>query len=251
MKILILGHKGLLGRDIIEFNKFFKQHEIATIDELYRWPDINFKHIVKKIDCDIIINCISIENFENINQVKSIYFDLPLFLSEIKNKYVINFTSDILNSNAKKMPDVNNYYLFKKNAEKILNPGSFLNVRTSFFGLSNTKSNLLNKKFNNSSTIIGYTNLKWSGVTTLQIYHSIANFIEIIQNNISKINLSSECISNYDLLVTINEVFGFKHEVTKKIYINSESRCSKSDLIIPNITTQIKDLFELKSHFQN
>ena len=66
MKILILGHKGLLGRDIIEFNKFFKQHEIATIDELYRWPDINFKHIVKKIDCDIIINCISIENFENL-----------------------------------------------------------------------------------------------------------------------------------------------------------------------------------------
>jgi hypothetical protein len=148
------------------------------------------------------------------------------------------------------MTDVNYYYLFKKNAENISNPGSFLNVRTSFFGLSNTKSNLLSKKFNNSSTIIGYTNLKWSGVTTLQIYHSIYNFIDLIQNNISKINLSSDCISNYELLTTINEVFGFKHKVNKNTYVNPESRCSKSDLNIPSITSQIIELYEVKSHFQ-
>ena len=153
MKILLLGHNGLLGNDILLFNDLIKKYEILTINNEFRWPDNNFKEQITNIESDLILNCISTSKIDN-TSIESIFYELPFFLSTLKNKFIINFSSDILNSNT-----VNKYFLVKKKAEKINKPGFFLNIRTSFFGISNKNSNLLYKYILNSSKISGFSNL--------------------------------------------------------------------------------------------
>jgi dTDP-4-dehydrorhamnose reductase len=249
MTILILGHNGLLGNDLFEYNKIFKKHNLIHLDNGLKWPDLEFKMGVEKIKCELIINCISIDNFEKLEQVNSIYYELPLYLSNLKNVFVINFTSDILNSNRKFKSSTFNYYYVKKKAEKLSNPGFFLNVRTSFVGLSNRKSNLMYKYFNGSDLILGYANLKWSGVTSLEIYKCIDSFIEIIKTNKPKINFSSDCVSNFELLSLINEIFGFKLKIQKVFFPYNDSRCSSSEIVCSNIKIQIEELYRFKKQY--
>lgn len=248
MTILILGHNGLLGKDLNTYNEVFKKYNFLQVNNSLRWPSIEFKNEIRKTKCDVIINCVSIGNFDNIEEVNSVYYELPLFLSLLEEVLIINFTSDILNSKQRLSPISQNYFFVKKKAETIVNPGVFLNVRTSFIGLSEKKSNFLHKNFHQSDLLLGYSNLKWSGVTSLEIFKCIDSFIECIDKKISKINLSSNCISNFDLMVLINSVFGFKRRIQRRESFFPDSRCSNSDIVCSNIKTQLEELYQFKEN---
>ena len=56
MKILILGHNGLLGNMVY---KYFKSKSYQVITTNLRWPTEEFKFLVKDQQFDFIINCIA------------------------------------------------------------------------------------------------------------------------------------------------------------------------------------------------
>ena len=78
MKILVLGHKGMLGHMVY---KYFieKNFEVSTTSK--RWPSSNFKDFIYEFNGDYIVNCIA-----NIPQKKSKNFDInvdfPIWLDD-------------------------------------------------------------------------------------------------------------------------------------------------------------------------
>ena len=75
MKVLILGHKGMLGFVV---HQYFKDQNIECITTDYRWPSKEFKNVVENFKGDVIINCIAITvpDKDKIN----INFELPIYL---------------------------------------------------------------------------------------------------------------------------------------------------------------------------
>lgn len=247
MKILILGDRGTLGSDLFYFNSIFKKFEFIKLNNELRWPSDDFKATLLNTKFDVVFNCISSTNNSS-SDFESIYFDLPLFLSKISNIKVLNISSDILNSDISQYHLNNEYFFYKNKAESIVNRGVFLNIRTSFVGLSKNESNIIYKKFlkkSESNLIVGYDNLFWSGVTTLQIYKCIPDFIRCISHQKDNVYLSSNCISNYELFLILKKYFNFNHIVVRRQFEKTMSRCSKTDFIIPSIEKQIFDLSRL------
>lgn len=247
MKILILGDRGTLGSDLFYFNSIFKKYDFIKLDNDLRWPSDNFKTSLLNTKFDIVFNCISSTNNSS-SVFESVYFDLPLFLSKINNIKVLNISSDILNSEINQYDLHSEYFFYKNQVESIVKRGVFLNIRTSFIGLSKNKSNFIYKNFiksSESNLVVGYDNLFWSGVTTLQIYKCIPEFITCVSHQKNIIHLSSNCISNYQLLLLIKYYFKFNHKLVRDKFKKTMSRCSKSDILVPSIEKQISDLSNL------
>ena len=82
MKVLILGHKGMLGHMVYKYLSTKDDCKILTIN--FRWPIEEFKKNILEFDGDYVVNCIA-----NINQNKNnfeINTDLPIWLdSNVKD----------------------------------------------------------------------------------------------------------------------------------------------------------------------
>ena len=93
MKVLILGHHGMLGNALYKY--FINKHEIDIINEKYRWDSQEFKNRILNANVDFIINCIgaipqkkySKEYYEFLN------VELPIFL-ETTGKKIIHPSTD-------------------------------------------------------------------------------------------------------------------------------------------------------------
>ena len=55
MKVLVLGHKGMLGHMVSKF-LIYKGAEVITTD--CRWPTSCFKNTTQNFDGDYIVNCV-------------------------------------------------------------------------------------------------------------------------------------------------------------------------------------------------
>ncbi len=56
MKVLILGHSGMLGSMVYDY--LSKLDDVSTVIIRHRWPSDSFKTAVRNFDGDYIINCI-------------------------------------------------------------------------------------------------------------------------------------------------------------------------------------------------
>jgi dTDP-4-dehydrorhamnose reductase len=198
MKVLILGHKGMLGHMV---HKFFESKGIECVTTSCRWPSSCFKNFVQKFEGDFIINCIGAIH-QRTDQF-NINWELPQWLDE-------NLSTKIIHPGTDCEMDDDDYGNSKRIAaewikEKAKNTKI---IKTSIFGPElNTKASLMEWFLSQEGEINGYSEYYWNGNSTLTwaqyCLYLIFHWDELPTENI----LEGECISKYNLLLLLKEVY--------------------------------------------
>ena len=232
MKVLVLGHKGMLGHMV---SKYLLDNDINVNFVSTRWPENQIE--IKNFDGDYIINCIG--SIPQKTKIFSINYEIPIFLDLHSPCKVIHPGTD------SKKED--KYGISKKIAANyIYNLGKQTKViKTSIIGPElRYKVNLLEWFLNQEGKVIGYTKSMWNGNTTLEWAKQCLFLMENWENQDIFSILENESISKYDLLNIIKEVFNKKIEIIPKEI--GENRCLVGNIKTNNIKTQ---LLELKNFY--
>jgi dTDP-4-dehydrorhamnose reductase len=231
-EVLILGHKGMLGNAVVKyFNKFYKIH---TTD--YRYPSQEFKNIITDFKGSYIINCIGaipqkIQEFD-------VNYELPLFLENNTNCRVIHPSTDCESDNTP-------YGISKFKATDWLLKNSINTkiIKTSIIGIENNSSyGLLGWTLSQKGKIKGYTDAKWNGITTLEWAKKCQDLIENWDNNSMITTYNTNCISKYELLNIIKEIYKLDIDI-EKIEGIGKDKCLKGTSV-SNIKEQLIELKE-------
>lgn len=202
MKILVLGHRGLLGSMVYKYLSTKKYLNVITIDPTLRWPSDEFKSTVKQFTPDYIINCIGA-----IHQKTSdfrVNYELPIWLDSVGCPIIYPGTDceadDTVYSTSKRTA-ANFITTASKNTRiiksSIIGPELHTNYSLFSWFLSNPDNSQVN----------GFSNYYWNGVTTLKWAEICENLINDTQTHPVEIIVTSNCISKYELLHTIAKVF--------------------------------------------
>ncbi len=230
MRILVLGHKGMLGHMV--YNVLNNNYKVKTINE--RFPNWN-KEMFNGID--IIINCIGaipqkVDKFD-------INWEIPIWLNENTNCKIIHPATDC-------EIDVSNYGLSKKRAtDYIKNYGKSTKIiQTSIIGPElNSNDSLLEWFLSQKGEVYGYTKAIWNGVTTLEW----AKQCEVIINNWDTSPLltilHSDKVSKFRLLHTIQECYG-KTDVVIMPKKLGKDKSLTGNVKTKDIRVQIKELIK-------
>ena len=234
MRILVLGHKGMLGHMV--YNVLNNNYKVKTINE--RFPNWN-KEMFN--DVDIIVNCIGaipqkVDKFD-------INWEIPIWLNENTNCKIIHPATDC-------EVDVSNYGLSKKRAtDYIKNYGKSTKIiQTSIIGPElNSNDSLLEWFLSQRGEVYGYTKAIWNGVTTLEW----AKQCEIIINNWDTSPLLtilySDKISKFRLLHTIQECYG-KTDVVIMPKKLGKDKSLTGNVKTKDIRKQIKELIKYEKN---
>ena len=231
MKILILGHKGMLGHMVKQQLDLVVGIEVCTIKERYpNWDKSIFN------DVDFIVNCIGsipqkTNNFD-------INWKIPIWLENNVNCKIIHPSTDCEIDN-------DSYGLSKKKAsEFIKNVGTKTKmIQTSIIGPEiNSTASLLEWFLSQEGEIFGYTKAMWNGNTTLEWSKWCLNLINNWDDYQKLSILQSNTVSKYELLNLIKEIY-------QKDIIIQKKELGKDKTLKGNIKTKdIKhQLIELKN----
>ena len=270
MKTLILGASGMLGHmvsyylkkkynsDVIACSRT-KTNIVSIDDILVKIPEYSNEHVsilINQYRPCTVINCVAVNNVstsqKKINLINS---ELPKLLASIldaksdgsklihisTNGVFSGISGDYVESDNPDSTDV--YGKSKLKGEVIKHP--HLTIRTSIIGPQlKSNSGLLEWFLKQKSEVKGYTEVKWSGVTTLEC----AKFIDWAhkQQLNGLIHLFSKKISKYDLLNTAKEVYGRKIKITPDSDIKSDKtlKTSRSDMnyVVPSLYKMLEEL---------
>lgn len=228
--VLLLGSGGMLGHVVNirlrSLNEYFSVTDIARDSNIVK-PDIemdvtNFKalqQLYDRIKPDIIINCVGIlnANAEN-NPTEAILVNsyLPHFLERITantGSRVIHISTDCVFSGKKgnysesDFMDSDGYYGRSKALGEIHNSKD-LTLRTSIVGpeLHSNGIGLFHWFSKQAGIIQGYSNVFWTGVTTIELSNAIVACI--IQNITGLFHVVNEIrVSKFDLLQYFKTAF--------------------------------------------
>jgi dTDP-4-dehydrorhamnose reductase len=258
-KILILGANGMIGHKVYQvlskYNNDVWVHfrTLVNLDDKSLFHDkskiidgldlSNFKELevcLNSLMPDIIINAAGITIRRGVNEslFKSILLNsvLPNFLNiwVVKNnKRLLHFSTDCVfsgkdgsydeNSNL----DAQDVYGKTKGLGEVISNNS-LTIRGSMIGRElENKTELLEWFLSKKKDIVnGYTNVIYSGITTLQMAYFINEIIFKFPNMNGLFNVASKPITKYDLLILLN-----KHFNNQSIIIKDETYISKKNLI--------------------
>ena len=241
MKVLVLGHKGMLGHMVHKYLSTKNDCELITTD--LRWPSQEFRTFVVNFDGDYVINCIGAIH-QRTNDF-SVNEDLPIWLES----GIFNKSFKIIHPGTDCEMDSDEYGSSKRHAaEYILKEGTDTTIiKTSIIGPElDTKASLLEWFLNvEDESIDGYSEYYWNGNTTLQwakiCYKIMRDYYRYDTLNIPV----SKCISKYELLNIMKSIF------EKEITINKDSsikfnKCLQvtHDMPDENIEAQLKELKE-------
>ena len=212
----------VVSRNLSGSRKFDTQTTIIDVQDFDK-----IKTYIEKIKPDFIINCIGIlinESKKNIK--KSIYLNalFPHLLDDLSFKLnfkLIHISTDCVYSGKKgesyietDQKDGLGNYSITKGLGEIINDKN-LTLRTSVIGpeLKPNGEELFNWFMLQEKPINGYTNVFWSGISTLELAKAV---LWAIENNITGLyNLTNgKKISKNDLLLIINKYS------SKKLIIN-------------------------------
>ncbi len=238
MKVLILGHKGMLGHMV---HKYLSTKDCELVTTNLRWPSDELKNFIIDFKGDFVVNCIgAIHQRTSEFEVNT---DLPIWLDKIEK------TFKIIHPGTDCEIDDDDYGNSKREAaEYLLEKGKDTTIiKTSILGPElNTRASLFEWFMNtNEKKIGGYNKYFWNGNTTLQ-WSKICYKIMKDFNRYDTLNIpTSDCISKYDLLVIIKNVFGKQIEIDKNPTTNI-NKCLVTTYDMPNknIKTQLKELKE-------
>lgn len=254
--VLILGHNGMLGNMVLNFFKKTNKYNLYTLEE--KFPSDIFKDKIKKIECDIIINCIGKipQKTPSKSDIYLINTYFPVWLAENKSNCLIihpstdcvfkGDTKKIMYDNDDNMDADDTYGKSKRIASELLNDfDNIFEIRTSIIGpeLYDKKSLfewILNK--NETEQINGYTNHFWNGITTLQWAKLLHDFIQNKNFN-KKIQIGTDRIDKFTLLKMVCSIFSLKRNITEFKTIKPVNKCLKSDINIPSLEKQLQELY--------
>ena len=234
MKVLVLGHKGMLGHVVAQY---LKEQEVEVETTNFRWPSLDFKKRIKQFRGDYIINCIGAipqktDKFE-------INYKIPTWIDINSSCKVIHPASDYEeNTHGYFQSKYNSSYWIKNHSKRTKI------IKSSIIGPElKTKYSLFEWFLSQSDNVEGYSDYYWNGNTTLtwakECYKILNKWDEYKIEN----TLTGECISKYQLLEKINKVFK-KNIKINKIKTKQINKCLTGDIKTNSIENQ---LIELKS----
>jgi dTDP-4-dehydrorhamnose reductase len=228
MKIAVVGANGMLGREVADYLSkndnlvihAFTRHVTDNVKNKYYFQ---YDHLFDRFDYyDYIINCAGVLRVPNKNlklafEAFKINTLLPFRISalNISNK-IINIATDGVFSGrdggyveTSKHDNFDVYGKTKSFGE--VKSDRVYNLRCSIIGVEQGSANSLLSWFLNQrdgSSVNGYVNHLWNGITTLQFSKICAN---IILNNIQVDNLQhivpKDKVSKYELLSLFNSIY--------------------------------------------
>jgi dTDP-4-dehydrorhamnose reductase len=245
-KILILGIKGMAGHVLFDKLSTLGQYDVYGVarnidstDRIFNLDVYNTDELKKIIDFgfDVIINCIGILNKEaEDNPYKAIWYNsyfphLLEFLTKRTKTKVITISTDCVFSG--KNGDYSDYdikdgvgfYSTSKSLGEILNEKD-LTIRTSIIGpeLNKHGIGLFNWFMHQKNEIYGYSNVFWSGITTIELVYVIHNAITINTSGLLVVATKLK-ISKYDLIHLFVDYF---RKDNIKVIENGEYKIDKS-----------------------
>lgn len=235
MKVLILGHNGLLGNMVFKYFKTLP-YEVITTD--LRWPSEEFKLFVENQKVDYIINCIGMipQRKPNDELYDLINYQLPVWLDSLGVKIIHPDTDE---------PADTPYGLSKTNAREAIGKNTKI-LKTSIIGFEKgTKFSFLDWFLNSEKQVNGFTNQFWNGNTTLT-WAKWADKL-ILDWNIFKpvtVLANPDCLSKYEILLKIKEIFNKEIEIIPIEATITKNNCMKGDFTTNSLFDQIVEMKE-------
>ena len=268
-KILILGSTGMLGQAMVRtaMSNNFKFYtacrggscsfELDVLD--FHNSEEDFIDFIKKNKISYVINCIGVlvqESSLKLREAIEINGLFPMRLASICsiNKVnLIHISTDCVYSGfsapikRNQIPDPKDSYGISKYIGEFSKDLCMV-LRTSIIGEDNSHKpqGLLNWVLsNNNTTLKGYTNAYWSGVTTDYLSYLVLE--KIIKNSnykIGRYNVATSCISKYELIQGIVDIYGLQISVERHELNSTIDKCLISDF------DGLKDIFaQLRKEF--
>ena len=233
MKILILGHKGMLGSMVCAYFKYMGI-DYTTTD--LKWPTLDFEKYLEDFKGDYIVNCIAITN--PTRKGIQVNYELPKLLEEKTGCRIIYPGTDSDN-------EMGSYAASKTSASIWINQDSKNTkiIRSSIIGPELTPKPYLfefliktkDASFSEQARLNGNTTLTWAKYC-----------LEMIQNwnNYTIENvLCSSCITKAELAEIVADVFDLKIDI-KTTNEKGFNRCLKNEKSYLPIKKQLIDLKE-------
>lgn len=274
LKILLLGSAGMAGHVLKkELSKYVEQIELVDVARTSQFisPSIQMDvtdfvalaNLINNSNFDYIINSVGILNkTAEDNPELSILINsyLPHFIESISkdtNTKVIHISTDCVFSGKtgsyveSDSKDGIGYYAQSKALGEIVN-NKDLTIRTSIIGpdLNPNGIGLFNWFINQKGKINGFTQVFWSGVTTIQLAKSIKEIIFSNNQITGLVHLTNNNkICKYDLLLLLKKIYGLNNiEIEKSnLYVVDKSLINtRSDVFtnIPNYEEMIIEMNE-------
>lgn len=257
MKILVLGHKGMLGRAVYKFFKEYTDNEIFTISA--RWGEPEFIKEIKNLEADFIINCIGkipqkkplAEEYTFLN------IELPRFLETLGTKIIhpstdCEFKGDIAIGEVytkTSLRDADDIYGISKASISAEIEKDFKNtkiIRVSIIGHEdNTNLALLDWFLSQSGSVKGFTNHYWNGITTLEWAKQCQSIIEKWDNlpTLNQFGTKTQ-YSKFDIVTLAKEIYKKDIEIVPFETEQTFNKCLLSDKILPELNIQLEELKE-------
>ena len=248
MRIMILGHRGMLGNAV---HKYLSNTygEIKTTEN--KWSTDTHEDFVEDVisfsshrqDPGYIINCIGWipqkYTADKISDFK-VNYELPIWLDS-------NLKSKIIHPGTDCEMDDDFYGVSKKIAsDYLVNHGVNTKIiKTSIIGHElESADSLLDWFLTTEGTVSGYTKAMWNGNTTLE-WAKFCEQLMIDDLELYPIEnvLHSHCISKYELLLEINKAYDKEIEV-KRNDKDMPNKCLTGGFEMKPIYEQLKELRE-------
>ena len=244
MKLIILGSRGLLGN--YAYRYFTGKCDVIglerkDIDVMTDSFESDIRDMISQDD--VLINCIGLlKPMINENDImtaftiNSILPNILAYTCYIKGAKLIHICSDCVFSGNRgsyvesDIPDGEDIYAISKSTR---NTGT--TIRTSFVGTSMKTDHcgLINWLLRqpSGSTVKGYVNCMWNGITCLQLCESIETMItnNIFWSGVRHV-FTSKTITKYDLCRYIIDIYGLDIKLTAHETTNIEGSIVDSTL---------------------
>jgi dTDP-4-dehydrorhamnose reductase len=256
-RILVLGHKGMLGNAVVKyFQSINKSYKVVTTET--RWGEADFVTFLQKKEYDVIVNCIGGIPQKGVKEHDLFFLnkELPLFLDSLGKKVILpstdcEFSGSIPNNSFYTKTDtrdaVDVYGKSKAEASFYLENNALHTkiIRTSILGHELYSNVSLLDWFlsNEGGEVFGFTDRFWNGITTLQWAKECEYIIHHFEEVPPLTQLGTkDCNSKYDLLNIIKDVYLKDIIIHKKESGKHENKCLLSDKMLPSIREQLEDL---------
>tara|TARA_R110000796_G_scaffold123761_4_gene238178 strand:- start:1339 stop:2061 length:723 start_codon:yes stop_codon:yes gene_type:complete len=235
MRVFVLGHRGMLGHMVC---KVLLDNGINIVTTDSKWPDCKW---ISNFDGNYVVNCIGtipkkIKNFEKSDY--SVNYELPIWLDKNMKCRVIHVGTDL--------DGYSEYGDSKYKAEShLLENGTKTKIiKSSIIGPELYSKNSLFEWFMQSKNeVSGEYEAYWNGITTLQ-WAKICKDLILDWDYYPVLNKPhTDCISKYELLKIIKDVFK-KNISINKSKKNKVDMCLNGTMETPNIKKQIIKLKE-------
>jgi|688.fasta_scaffold317571_2 dTDP-4-dehydrorhamnose reductase len=241
MRILILGGNGMIGHKMYQiiskvnldtwvtlrnnlnsysYSKFYNSEKVIESIDLTNFQ--NLFNQLNTINPDVIINACGITIRRGVNQLKSksiiLNSALPHFLNEwvtSNNKRLIHFSTDCVFSGKKgdyednDIKDATDIYGLTKSMGEVIDSTFTITLRGSMIGRELENKTELFEWFlkQHNTTINGFSEVIYSGITSVKMADIVLNIIYNFPNLSGLFNVSSKAISKFDLLTLCNDYF--------------------------------------------